>query len=333
MSKVAEPFGLRITGTGSYVPERVLTNDDLAEMVDTSDEWIQSRTGIRERRIAADDQPTSALAAAAAQRALEAAGRTAEEIDLIIVGTITPDKPFPNTACFVQKQIGAVNAVCFSLEAACSGFVYILDVASAMLATGRFKRALLIGAEKLSSIVNWEDRATCVLFGDGAGAVVAEACEPDDDCFLASHLGADGRSTDILHVPAGGTAEPLTEDNLDSGRQYLTMNGAEVFKQAVTMMAAAAQQTVEESGIDVDKIRWLIPHQANTRIINSVAKRLELPEERIFINLDKYGNTSAASIPIALDEVVRTGQLDRGDYVLLMAFGGGLTWGATLLRW
>ncbi len=326
-------FGVRIAGTGSYLPERVLTNDDLTEMVDTSDEWIRTRTGIRERRIAADDEPTSALAAAAGAEALAAAGVEAAAVDLIIVATITPDRPFPNTACFVQKELGAWNAVCFSLEAACSGFVYILDVGAAMLKQGPYRNALIIGAEKMSSMLDWQDRSTCVLFGDGAGAVLLERC-PVEDCFyLGAQLGSDGRHTDLLHVPGGGSAMPLTAEVLARGDHYLHMAGPEIFRLAVTTMVGAARDILKQTGVAIDEVRWLIPHQANIRIINSVAKRLKLPPERVCVNVDRIGNSSAATIPVALDELVRGGRIAAGDYVVMVAFGGGLTWGANVIHW
>ncbi len=328
-----EGIGIRITGTGSYLPEKILSNKELEGMVDTTDEWIQTRTGIVERRIAADDQPSSALGALASLNALDAAGLTPEDIDLIIVATISPDKIFPNTACFVQKRIGASNATCFSVEAACSGFVYIMAIGAALIRTGLYSHALLVGAEKLSSIINWNDRSTCVLFGDGAGAVVLSACAPEDNTYLYSKLGSDGNYTDILHVPGGGSAIPFSADVLKNELHYLNMSGQEVFKLAVNTMVAAAVETMEAANVTKDDIRWLVPHQANTRIIHSVAKRLDMPLERAYINVDKYGNTSGATIPIALDEIVRNGLVSKGDYVLLVAFGGGLTWGANLIRW
>ncbi len=327
---------MKISGTGAYLPEKILSNVELEKMVDTSDEWIRSRTGIVERRIAADDEPTSALAAKAARRALEAAGISAAELDLIIVATITPDKPFPNTACFVQKRLEAWNAACFSLEAACSGFIYALAVAAALLGSGNpfpFRRALVIGAEKMSSVINWQDRNTCVLFGDGAGAVVIEACPAGETQYLGATLGSNGNHTDILHLPGGGSSLPLSQDVLDRNLHYLQMAGPEVFKLAVNSMVNAAIEVLTKTGVDVEQIRWLIPHQANTRIINSVTKRLGISEDRVYVNLDKTGNTSAATIPVALDEIVRGNLVQKGDYLLLVAFGGGLTWGGSLLRW
>ncbi len=310
-----------------------MTNADLEAIVDTSDEWIHTRTGIRERRIAAEDEPTSALGAKAAERAIEAAHITPDQIDLIITATITPDEPFPNTGCFIQNRIGAWDAACFSLEAACSGFIYALEVAGSMIKCGSFKRILVIGAEKMSSLLNWQDRTTCVLFGDGAGAMVLEACEPAESCVLGSVLGADGRHTQLLHVPAGGSAKPVTPEVLESGEQFLRMNGREIFKLAVNNMVAAAEHVLAETGISIDQVRWLVPHQANTRIITAVAKRLGINRDNCYVNLQRTGNSSAATIPVAVDELVRQDQLNHGDYVLLVAFGGGLTWGASLIRW
>jgi 3-oxoacyl-[acyl-carrier-protein] synthase-3 len=326
-------LGVRIAGTGSYLPERVVTNHDLAKVVDTSDEWITSRTGIRERRLAAPEQATSHLAAEAARRALAAAQLEPAEVQLIIVATISPDCPFPNTACFVQEQIGALQATCFGIEAACSGFTYLMEIGAALLRTGAYANALLIGAEKLSAILNWQDRTTCVLFGDGAGAVVLKPCPPEENSYIAASLGADGRYTGILGTPGGGSRMPFSQDVLDRHLCCLAMQGQEVFKLAVNNMAAAAREALEKAQVTVDAVRWLIPHQANTRIIASVAKKVGVPEERVYLNLDRVGNTSAASIPIALDELVRAGRVQRGDYLLFVAFGGGLTWGANLIRW
>ena len=333
MTSVNDRVGVRITGTGSYLPKKVLTNCDLEKMVDTSDEWIRSRTGIEERHIAADDEPSSALGAKASLKALEAANRTPNEIDMIIVATITPDKIFPNTACYIQNRIGASRATCFSVEAACSGFVYILSLGASMIQSGHCKNVLLVGAEKLSSIINWEDRSTCVLFGDGAGAVILEACDPEDNSYLFSELGSDGKYADILHVPGGGSLHPFLDSVLKNNLHYLAMSGQEVFKMAVMTMVSSANSVLSKSGLSIDSIRWLIPHQANERIISSVAKRLGLSENRAFSNLGKYGNTSGATIPIALDEIVRGGLVEKGDYLLTVAFGGGLTWGANLLKW
>ncbi len=326
-------IGVRIVGTGSYVPDRILTNHDLEQLVDTSDEWIRTRTGIRERRIAADDEPTSALATAAARRALEAAGLEASALDLIIVATFTPDQPFPNTACFVQQQLGVTGIPCFSIEAACSGFTYVLEIAAALIRTGAYRTVLIIGAEKLSSMLNWEDRTTCVLFGDGAGAAIMQACPAEENACISSCLGADGTYTGILQTPAGGARIPVTAEVLEQRLNTIKMSGQEVFKLAVTGMANAAKDALEKGGVEVEQLRWLVPHQANNRIISAVAKRLQIPDEKVYVNVEKYGNTSAASIPIALDEMVRGGLVERGDYLLFVAFGGGLTWGANLILW
>lgn len=325
--------GVKIIGTGHYVPEKILTNDDVAKIVDTSDEWILSRTGIRERHIAADDQATSDLCVDAAKNALESAGVSADSIDLIIVATLTPDKPFPNTATILQRKIGATKAACFSLEAACTGFVYGLEVASAMLKSGSMKRALVLGAEKLSSIVNWEDRNTCVLFGDGAGAAVLEAVDAEENGYLSGVLASDGNYENILQTELGGSAFPLTAENINSVDRYLKMSGREVFKLAVTNMANAVKEALEAAGLSLDDVDWLIPHQANVRIISAVGDRVGIDPEKVFINVQNYGNTSAASIPIAFDELARSGKLTRGQVVVFVAFGGGLTWGANVLRY
>jgi len=325
--------GVKISGTGSYVPEKVLTNHDLEKMVDTSDEWISTRTGIQERHIAAPDEPTSALAYEACKEAMENAGVTSQNIQLIIVGTFTPDHPLPNTACFLQRRLGAEGAACFSLEAACSGFIYALQVARSMIQAGQYDTVLVTGAEKLSSVTDWTDRGTCVLFGDGAGAAVLQSTTPEDNGILSTHLGADGNYTDLLHIPAGGTVRPVTEDVLKQRLNYMKMNGPEVFKLAVNSMALAAKKVMEDTGIGPEQVRWLVPHQANTRIISAVGKRLGFDEEKVFVNLNKYGNTSAATIPIAFDEIVKNDSLQKGDYILLVAFGGGLTWGASMIRW
>jgi 3-oxoacyl-[acyl-carrier-protein] synthase-3 len=325
-----------IIGTGSYLPEKVLTNDDLSKMVDTSDEWITTRTGIKERHIAADDQATSDLASEAARRAMTAAGITPEEIDLIVVATVTPDMFFPSTACFVQRKIGATNAVCFDISAACSGFLYALQVARHFLNAGSRTTALVIGAEKLSSLVNWEDRNTCVLFGDGAGAVVIRAVDADTNApgrVLSTVMGSDGTLSDLLKVPGGGSALPITPENAASRPNTIHMEGRETFKHAVTRMCQASEQALEMAGLTKADIAMVIPHQANARIITAIADRLGLPEEKTFVNVDKYGNTSAATIPVALDEAHRQGRIKRGDIVLLVAFGGGFTWASSVLRW
>ncbi len=323
-----------ILGTGSYAPERVLTNEDVAKMVDTSDEWIRARSGIRERRIAAADQATSDLAVLAAQKALEDAGVAASEIDLLIVATVTPDLPMPSTACFVQHKLGLpTTAACFDLNAACSGFIYGLDTACALIGSGRYKKALVIGAEKLSSIVDWQDRGTCLLFGDGAGAAVVGASDTPGVGLIGTKLGALGEDTDLLCIPAGGSRTPTSPETIARGDHFIKMKGKEVFKLAVRVMEEAARDILEQHGLAATQIGLVIPHQANLRIIDAIAQYLELPVERFFVNVDRYGNTSAASIPIALDEARRAGRIKPGDLTLLVAFGAGLTYGSALIRW
>jgi 3-oxoacyl-[acyl-carrier-protein] synthase-3 len=323
-----------ILGTGSYAPERILSNEDLAKMVDTSDEWIVARSGIRERRIAAPDQATSDLAVLAGQRALADAGAAASEIDLLVVATVTPDYPMPSTACIVQHKLGIPStAACFDLNAACSGFIYAMDTACALVASGRYRRALVIGAEKLSSIVDWQDRGTCLLFGDGAGAAVIGPSDTPGIGLIGTRLGALGEDTDLLWIPAGGSRTPTTAETLAKGDQYIKMKGKEVFKLAVRVMEEAARDILEQHGLAATQIGLVIPHQANLRIIDAIAQYLELPVERFFVNVDRYGNTSAASIPIALDEARRGGRIKPGDLTLLVAFGAGLTYGSALIRW
>lgn len=322
-----------IKGVGAYTPPRVLTNADLSKMVETTDEWIRSRTGIRERRIAGEDETTSDMAAKAAAEAMADAGLAPEDIELIVVGTVTPDMPFPNTACFVQQKLGLGKIPAFDLEAACSGFIYTMEVARALMLARGYKNAIVIGAEKLSSITNWDDRTTCVLFGDGAGAAVLSLVDQPEVGILQSLLGADGSATDILCVPGGGSASPSSVETIERSMHFIHMQGREVYKHAVRVMCQSAQDILEASGITADEVSLVIPHQANNRIIEALAQRLGIGMERFKINLDRYGNTSAASIPIALAESVRNGRIHSGDYVLMVAFGGGLTWAATLLKW
>jgi 3-oxoacyl-[acyl-carrier-protein] synthase-3 len=334
----SQPFcASSIIGTGSYMPARIMTNDDLSKIVDTNDEWITSRTGIKERRIAADNEATSDMASEAARRAMADAGVKPEDIQLIIVATVTPDMFFPSTACFVQKKIGAANAVCFDVSAACSGFLYALQVARHFINTGNRTTALVIGAEKLSSLVNWQDRNTCVLFGDGAGAVVIRRADEDDKNaqgrVLSTVMGSDGNLTDLLKVPGGASACPITPENIASRPNTIHMEGRETFKHAVTRMLEASQQALEIAGLTAADVSLVIPHQANARIISAIAERLNLPIEKVFMNLDKYGNTSAATIPVALDEARRAGRIQKGDVVLLVAFGGGFTWASSVVRW
>jgi len=328
-------MGLKIIGTGSYAPEQILTNKDLEKMVDTSDEWIRTRTGIEERHIAAENESASDMAYEASIKAMEMANIQPDEIDLIIVATVSPDHPFPSTACVLQRKLGIpATAMCFDMQAACSGFLYAIDLANSIIKTHtQRKKALIIGVEKISALTDWEDRNTCILFGDGAGAVILDASANDDSDLIATKLASDGTYTDILNVPAGGSALPLSKDVIEKRQQYIRMEGQEVFKLAVTSMVNACKEVLEEAGISSADLRWLIPHQANKRIIHAVGKRLSLTEKNVYINVQKYGNTSAASIGIALDELVREGKIERGEYLLLTAFGAGLTWGATLLRW
>jgi 3-oxoacyl-[acyl-carrier-protein] synthase-3 len=321
-----------ITGVGSYVPSRVLTNAELEKMVETSDEWITSRTGIKERRIAAKDEFTSDLATKAAQKAIQQAGITADKIDLIIVATITPDMPFPSTACLVQQKIGAHRAAAFDLEAACSGFIYALEIAQQFIMSRTYDTVLVIGAEKLSSIVDWEDRNTCVLFGDGAGAAVLQN-RPNAHGLLTAVMGADGQKADLLFMPGGGSRCPATTESVASRLHYLRMEGKETFKNAIQAMQTAATEAMRRCEIDITRIKCIIPHQANQRIIDAVRERLGAKPEQLFVNLHKYGNTSAASVAIALDEAVNSGVVRRGDLILLVVFGAGLTWGAAVIEW
>jgi 3-oxoacyl-[acyl-carrier-protein] synthase III len=321
-----------ITGVGSYVPERILSNADLEKMVETSDEWITSRTGIKERRIAAADEFTSDLGAKAALRAMEMAGVTAGQIDLIIVASITPDMPFPNTACLVQQKIGARRIPAFDIEAACSGFIYALEIGQSFVTSRSFETVLVIGAEKISAITNWKDRNTCVLFGDGAGAAILQN-RPLSHGLLTTALGADGAKAELLSMPGGGSRHPASLQTVADSLHYLRMDGKETFKNAVQAMCSAANEVLARCEIDITKIKCVIPHQANRRIVDAVADRLGAKPEQLFVNLHKYGNTSAASVAIALDEAVRSGRVVRGDLILIVAFGAGLTWGAAIIEW
>ena len=322
-----------ITGTGSYVPETVLTNFDLEKMVDTSDEWIRKRTGIVERRIADDDMATSDLAVRAARQAIKMAEVDPLDIDMIIVGTVTPDTFFPATSCYVQQGIGAKKACAFDLSAACAGFLYGLDVADGMIKSGRYETILVIGAEVFNKILDWTDRGTCVLFGDGAGAAVLRATE-EPKGILASYIGSDGDNADpdLLGLPAGGSRLPATHETIDQKLHSIKMSGREVFKLGVRIMPEAAQRVLDQEGLTIDDIDLLIPHQANLRIIEAVGDRLGISREKVYVNVDKYGNTSAATVIIALDEAIREGRAKSGDLILLVTFGAGLTWGSTLLK-
>ena len=317
----------RIVGTGKYLPERILTNADLEKMVETTDEWIRSRTGIEERHIAAEDEATSDLAYKAGLAALEDAGLAASDIDLVLVGTTTPDLIFPNVGCLVQEKLKIKACPAFSLEAACSGFVYSLVVADQFIKLGQARRALVIGAETMSRIIDWTDRETCVLFGDGAGAVILEAA--DSPGILYSTLGADGRYRELLYASSGVS----TRHREPGGVAALRMKGNEVFKVAVKTLENLVDDVVEKNNLEKGQIDWLIPHQANIRIIRATARRLELPMERVILTVREHGNTSAASVPMALDTAIRDGRIKRGDLLLLEAFGGGFTWGASLIRY
>jgi len=322
----------RIIGTGSYVPERIMTNHDFEKYLDTTDEWIVSRTGIRERHIAAEGEFTSDLAVNAARRALDMAGVSPQDLDLIVVGTITGDYPWPATACIVQNKLGAGQCGAYDLSAACSGFLYAMNNAVAQIETGAIKRALVIGAETLSRIVDYNDRNTCLLFGDGAGAVVLEAQEGEQG-VLSTHLHADGSYLELLYQPGFGTALTPTEELVRDRGYFLKMQGNEVFKVAVKMLTEVAQEALDANNLTVDDVNLLIPHQANIRILEATAKRLNMPQDKVYINVDRFGNTSAATIPIALDEANRAGRLKENDIIVLNAFGGGFTWASACLRW
>ncbi len=327
-----KPNSIVISGTGSYVPEKVLTNNDLSEFLDTSDEWIFERSGIRRRHIAADGEAASDMALHASRNALEMAGIDASQIDLVVVTTVNPDMAFPSTACLLQAKLGIRNNIpCFDLSAACSGFVYGVEVATRMMQSGMYKNALVVSSEKMSSIVDWQDRSTCVLFGDGAGAVVLRASDAENIGIVGTVLGADGSDTAMLCMPAGGSLLPTSAETVEKRLHFVRMDGREVFKHAVKIMQEKALEVLDRCGVSAEQVSLLIPHQANTRIIQSVAKRLNIPSEKVYVNIENYANTSSASIPIALDEAMRGGRIKRGDYVLFVSFGAGLTWGATLV--
>jgi 3-oxoacyl-[acyl-carrier-protein] synthase-3 len=321
-----------VVGWGKHVPGRVLTNDDLSRIVDTSDEWIRTRTGICERHVAEDGEATTSTAIQAARQALEVAGLTPAQLDLIVVATVTPDYVFPAVACLVQDALGATHAAAFDLSAGCSGFVYGLSIAAHLVSAGVYQTALVIGAETLSRITDWTDRATCVLFGDGAGAVVLQAGE-NEGGVLATILGADGSGGDLLHVPAGGSRMPASHQTVAEGLHFIQMKGREVFRFAVRTMPAATRQVLEMAGLSLADLNLLIPHQANQRIIGAASRALDLPPEMVYSNLERYGNTSAASIPIALSEAAEEGRIQPGDLVVCVGFGAGLTWGAAAIRW
>lgn len=323
--------GVGIVGTGKFVPTKVLTNADLEKMVDTSDEWITTRTGIKERRIAGEGVAAAFMGAEAAKEALERANLSAEDVDLIVVATITPDMQFPSTACLIQSRIGANRAVCFDLSAACSGFVYGIAIAEQFIKTGLYKNALVIGTEKMSSITDWKDRNTCVLFGDGAGACIMRKIEKGG--ILSVYLGSDGRNAQLLEVPGGGSLRPASHETIDERLHYLKMSGSGLFKEAVRIMVEAGNKALAMSGLKCSDVDLVIPHQANIRILWAMAKKMKLPREKIYLNIDRYGNMSSASTAVALAEASLEGRLKKGDIIILVAFGAGLTWGAIVMEW
>jgi 3-oxoacyl-[acyl-carrier-protein] synthase-3 len=320
-----------ILGLGMCVPNKVLTNHDLEKMVDTSDEWIVTRTGIKERRIVETGQATSDMSVKAAKEALAEANMQPEDLELIILATITPDTLLPSASCQVQDKLGAKNAACFDLAAACAGFAYAATVAKSLIESGAYKNALIVGAETLSPFTDWEDRSTCILFGDGAGAAILG--ESDRGRILATSLGSNGTMGDLLKVPAGGSKLPCSYETIDRRQHYIKMEGREVFKVAVEVMADSAREVVKKGGLKIEDVDYLIPHQANLRIIKATRERLGIPEERVHVNLNRYGNMSSASTPIALYEAKKQGKIKQGDYIVMVAFGGGLAWGSLLLKW
>ncbi|HUJ18810.1 MAG TPA: beta-ketoacyl-ACP synthase III [Nitrospirota bacterium] len=322
----------RITGTGSYAPKKIMTNHDLEKLVDTSDAWILERTGIRERRIAEQGQTTSDLAYEASKRALKAAGVGADELDLILVATMTPDTILPSMGCVLQEKLGARKAAAFDISAACSGFIYGMSIANAFIKADTYKNILLVGAEILSRFTDWEDRSTCILFGDGAGAAVIQR-HSGKRGILSTHLHSDGGLGDLIHVPAGGAQHPASHDTIRKRMHFIKMKGNETFKAAVRSLEGVVQETLKHNKVKPEEIDFLVPHQANLRIIQAMAQRLAMPMEKVVLTLPKYGNTSAASIPMALDEAVRDGRIRENQLLLFEAFGGGLTWASALVRW
>ena len=322
----------RITGTGSYAPKKVISNHDLEKLVDTSDQWIIERTGIKERRIAEKGQTTSDLAYEAGKKALKAAGLGPDELDLVLVATMTPDMILPSLSCMLQEKLGAKKAAAFDIYAACSGFIYGMSIASAFIASGIYKNILLVGAEVLSRFTDWEDRTTCILFGDGAGAAVIQR-HAGKRGILSTHLHSDGSLGDLIQVPAGGSLHPASHDTIRKRMHFIKMKGNETFKAAVRALEGVVQEALEHNKVNPEEIDWIVPHQANLRIIQAMAQRLNMPMEKVVLNLPKYGNTSAASIPIALDEAVRHGRIKDNHLLLFEAFGGGLTWASALVRW
>jgi len=322
----------RIRGTGHSLPEHVLTNKDLESMVDTTDDWITTRTGIKERHIAREDECLSKFAAEAGRQALDMAGVKAEDLDLIILATVTGDQPIPATSCFVQEMLGAKKAAAFDMQAGCSGFIYAISVADQFIRNGTYSKVLVVGCEVLSKFMDWKDRATCVLFGDGAGAVVLTG-EAGERGLLSTSVHADGAMADFITLPGGGSKIPVSHEMIDQNLHTIKMKGNETFKIAVRSIESACREAIAKAGLTPADVRWFVPHQANTRIISAVADRLGWPPEEIYLNIDRIGNTSAASIPIALDEMVRAGKVNEGDILLFAAFGAGLTWGSALVRW
>jgi 3-oxoacyl-[acyl-carrier-protein] synthase-3 len=322
----------RIIGTGSCLPEKVLTNFDLEKIVETSNDWIIERTGICSRRVASSDEAASDIALTASRKALESAGVKPEELDLILVGTFTGDAPFPTVGNILQARLGAVNAVGFDISATCSGFLYVLSIVDAYVKSGRYKKILAVGVDVLSKFMDWTDRGTCILFGDGAGAAVIEPSN-NDSGIIDVTIGSDGTLGDMLYLPGGGSRIPASRESVENGEHFLKMNGNEVFKVAVKTMERISLEILEQNNIDPSDVSIMIPHQANVRIIQAVAKRLDMSMDKVYINLDKYGNTSAGTIPIAIDEAAREGRLKEGDIILMAAFGGGLTWGSAIYRW
>lgn len=322
----------RITGTGGYAPERVVTNDELARKIDTTDEWITTRTGIRARHIARDDEQTSDMARAAAERALAMAGITAAELDLIVVGTISGDMPMPACAAFLQHKLGA-RCPAFDVSAACAGSIYGLSIADKFIRTGAAKHVLVVGVELLSRLLDWEDRNTCVLFGDAAGAMIVSASDTPERGILATHLHTDGSLTGILNIPGGGSINPASHDVIEKRLHKVKMNGREVYKIAVRSLAEVVEELCATTGLPSSSIDHVVPHQANIRIVDGVLERLGVPRERAILNIDRYGNTSSASVPVTLDEGVRGGRIKQGDLVVMMAIGAGMSWGGALMRW
>lgn len=330
---MSQPLRAGILGTGSYLPEKIVTNKDMEKLVETSDEWIVTRTGIKERHFAAADEFTSDMSTKAAQRALDAAGLKPTDLDLIIVATITPDMQTPSTACFVQTKLGAPQAAAFDISAACSGFVYGLSLARAFVESGLYKRILLIGAEKLTSFIDWKDRGTCVLFGDGAGAVVIGPSVNGEHEILSSYMSANGSEADLLKIPGGGCRFPSSLETIENRLHALKMDGKQIFKIAVKVMSEAVLEAAKRANITLDQVSLVIPHQANDRIIQAIGERLELPKERVFVNVDRIANTSAASVAIALDEAVKAGKIQKGQYVAFVAFGAGTTLASSIVKW